>query len=55
MPKNLVINSEVNDVLDKYFEGELDMIKLSKVEKLYDEGHIDEKDPKSLNLILNMN
>ena len=43
MPKNIVINSEVNDVLEKYFEGELDMIKLSKVEKLYNEGNIDVK------------
>jgi len=48
MPKNIVINSEVNDVLEKYFEGELDMIKLSKVEKLYNEGNIDENMKKFL-------
>ena len=48
MPKNLVINSEVNDVLEKYFDGELDMIKLSKVEKLYDEGDISENMKKFL-------
>ena len=46
--KKLVINSEVNDVLEKYFDGELDMIKMSKVEKLYNEGDIDEKMKKFL-------
>ena len=33
--KNIVINSEVNDVLEKHFDGELDMIKLSKVERIF--------------------
>ena len=46
--KKLVINSEVNDVLEKYFEGELETIKLSKVEKLYNEGNIDENMKKFL-------
>ena len=46
--KKLVINSDVNNVLDEYFEGELDMIKLSKVEKIYNEGNIDENMKKFL-------
>jgi len=46
--KNIVINSEVNDVLEKHFDGELDMIKLSKVERIFNEGNIDEKMKKFL-------
>ena len=46
--KKLVINSEINETLDKYFDGEVDIIKNSKIETLYNEGAIDENMKKFL-------
>ena len=46
--KKIIINSEVNDIIEQYFDGELDMIKISTLEKIYNEGSIDENMKKFL-------
>ena len=48
MPKTIVINNEVNDTLNKYFKGEIDLINQKKIEKLFDEGKIELKMKKFL-------
>ena len=36
--KKVVINKETNDILEKHFGGEISLIKISKLTKLFDEG-----------------
>ena len=38
--KKVVINKETNDILEKHFGGEISLIKISKLTKLFDEGII---------------
>ena len=48
MPKNIVINDQVNDTIKKFFKDEIDLINIKKLDKLFDEGNIDLKMKKFL-------
>ena len=38
--KKVVINKETNDILEKHFGGEISLIRITKLKKLFDEGII---------------
>ena len=38
--KEIVINKQTNDILDTHFGGQVSLLKVTKITKLFDEGLI---------------